>query len=132
MQHDQGIIRKCVSFDTDTWYALDRLGKDSMKSMQELADEAFGVNPRAILTPPPVGEGGALCVSRTRGGGMITHGVRARPGGAWPDILCVVEECVVGNDNTVARGGRRPQLPCDPHFVRAKAHALATAKRVWR
>jgi hypothetical protein len=43
--------------------------------------------------------------------------------GAWRDILCVVEERVVGNDNTVAWGGRRLQLPASrlrPHFVRAK------------
>ncbi len=43
--------------------------------------------------------------------------------GAWRNILCVVEERVVGNDNTVAWGGRRLQLPesrLRPHFVRAK------------
>jgi hypothetical protein len=43
--------------------------------------------------------------------------------GAWRDILCVVEERVVGNDNTVAWNGRRLQLPesrLRPHFVRAK------------
>jgi hypothetical protein len=43
--------------------------------------------------------------------------------GAWRDILCVVEERVVGNDSTVAWGGRRLQLPesrLRPHFVRAK------------
>jgi len=43
--------------------------------------------------------------------------------GAWRDILCVVEDRVVGNDNTVAWGGRRLQLPPSrlrPHFVRAK------------
>jgi transposase len=43
--------------------------------------------------------------------------------GAWRDILCVLEERVVGNDNTVAWAGRRLQLPesrLRPHFVRAK------------
>jgi len=43
--------------------------------------------------------------------------------GAWRDILCVIEERVVGNDNTVAWKGRRLQLPesrLRPHFVRAK------------
>ena len=37
--------------------------------------------------------------------------------------LCVIEERVVGNDNTVAWVGRRLQLPesrLRPHFVRAK------------
>jgi transposase len=43
--------------------------------------------------------------------------------GAWRDILCAIEERVVGNDNTVAWNGRRLQLPesrLRPHFVRAK------------
>jgi transposase len=43
--------------------------------------------------------------------------------GAWRDILCVIEDRVVGNDNTVAWNGRRLQLPesrLRPHFVRAK------------
>ena len=43
--------------------------------------------------------------------------------GAWRDILCVIEDRVVGNDNTVAWGGRRLQLPesrLRPHFVRAR------------
>jgi hypothetical protein len=30
-----------MAFDPDTWYALDRLAKDSMKTLQELSDEAF-------------------------------------------------------------------------------------------
>ena len=33
---------KRVSFDEETWQALDLLGRDSMKEFQELADEAFG------------------------------------------------------------------------------------------
>jgi transposase len=48
--------------------------------------------------------------------------------GAWRDILCVVEERVVGNDNTVAWDGRRLQLPesrLRPHFVRAKVQVRA-------
>ena len=32
---------KRVQFDSETWNALDLLAKDSMKSFQELADEAF-------------------------------------------------------------------------------------------
>jgi len=43
--------------------------------------------------------------------------------GAWRDILCVIEERVVGNDNTVAWGGLKLQLPesrLRPHFVRAR------------
>lgn len=40
-----------------------------------------------------------------------------------PDILCVQEERVVGNDNTVSYGRRRLQIPPSPlrpHYVRAK------------
>jgi len=32
---------KRVQFDEETWKALDLLGRDSMKTFQELADEAF-------------------------------------------------------------------------------------------
>lgn len=33
--------RKLVEFDEEAWAALDLLGRDSMKTLQELADEAF-------------------------------------------------------------------------------------------
>jgi hypothetical protein len=36
-----GAIRKVVEFDAETWYALRLLSGDSMKSLQELAGEAF-------------------------------------------------------------------------------------------
>jgi len=47
---------------------------------------------------------------------------------AWRDILCAIEERVVGNDNTVAWSGLRLQLPesrLRPHFVRAKVQVRA-------
>jgi transposase len=47
---------------------------------------------------------------------------------AWRDILCVIEERVVGNDNTIAWSGLRLQLPesrLRPHFVRAKVQVRA-------
>jgi hypothetical protein len=34
--------RKLIEFDGETWQALHQLSLDSMKSVQELADEAFG------------------------------------------------------------------------------------------
>jgi hypothetical protein len=34
--------RKLIAFDGETWQALHQLSLDSMKSVQELADEAFG------------------------------------------------------------------------------------------
>ena len=36
-----GEIGKRVAFDRATWMALDLYARDSMKSFQELADEAF-------------------------------------------------------------------------------------------
>jgi hypothetical protein len=33
--------RKMIVFDEQTWQALDLLARDSMKSWQELSDEAF-------------------------------------------------------------------------------------------
>ena len=36
-----GAIRRRIAFDSATWNALDRLAKDRMETIQELADEAF-------------------------------------------------------------------------------------------
>jgi hypothetical protein len=33
--------RKLIAFDPETWNALDLLARDSMSTIQELADEAF-------------------------------------------------------------------------------------------
>jgi len=35
-------VRKLIEFDAETWHALRLLSGDSMRSLQELADEAFG------------------------------------------------------------------------------------------
>lgn len=35
-------VRKLIEFDAETWHALRLLSGDSMKSLQEMADEAFG------------------------------------------------------------------------------------------
>jgi hypothetical protein len=37
----EGSRRKLVELDAETWHALHLLTRDSMKSFQELADEAF-------------------------------------------------------------------------------------------
>ena len=37
----QSLVGKRVAFDRATWMALDLYARDSMKSFQELADEAF-------------------------------------------------------------------------------------------
>ena len=34
-------VRRRIQFDAETWFALDRLAKDRMSTVQELADEAF-------------------------------------------------------------------------------------------
>jgi hypothetical protein len=36
-----GVRRKLVELDQETWNAVDLLGRDSMKTFQELSDEAF-------------------------------------------------------------------------------------------
>ena len=36
-----GAIRRRIAFDSATWNVLDRLAKDRMETIQELADEAF-------------------------------------------------------------------------------------------
>jgi hypothetical protein len=35
------VRRKLVEFDKETWQAVDLLARDSMKTFQEIADEAF-------------------------------------------------------------------------------------------
>jgi hypothetical protein len=36
-----GDVRRRIAFDGETYVALDRLAKDRMETIQELADEAF-------------------------------------------------------------------------------------------
>ena len=38
---DGGARRKLIAFDPETWNALDLLARDSMSTIQELAEEAF-------------------------------------------------------------------------------------------
>ena len=37
----EGSRRKLIAFDAETWHALHLLSRDSLKSVQELAEEAF-------------------------------------------------------------------------------------------
>jgi hypothetical protein len=41
MPRDTDTKRKRIEFDGETWHALHQLSLDSMRSLQELADEAF-------------------------------------------------------------------------------------------
>jgi hypothetical protein len=41
MAKDANEVRRRIAFDAETYVALDRLAKDRMASLQELADEAF-------------------------------------------------------------------------------------------
>ena len=36
-----GSVRRRIQFDAETWHVLHKLSLDSMKSLQDLADEAF-------------------------------------------------------------------------------------------
>jgi hypothetical protein len=38
---DSSEVRRRIAFDGETYLALDRMAKDRMASLQELADEAF-------------------------------------------------------------------------------------------
>ena len=38
---EPGSVRRRIAFDGETWHALNRLAKDRMESIQELAEEAF-------------------------------------------------------------------------------------------
>jgi hypothetical protein len=40
-ERPSGSVRKRIEFDAETWRALHRLSLDSVKSIQELAEEAF-------------------------------------------------------------------------------------------
>jgi hypothetical protein len=40
-RQSDGVRRKLVQFDEETWRALDLLSRDQMKSFEELAAEAF-------------------------------------------------------------------------------------------
>lgn len=39
--HPPGSVRRRIEFDAEAWQAVHKLSLDSMKSLQELADEAF-------------------------------------------------------------------------------------------
>jgi hypothetical protein len=41
MARDPNSIRRRISFDAETFVGLDRLARDQMSTIQELADEAF-------------------------------------------------------------------------------------------
>ena len=41
MARDTNEVRKRIAFNPETWHALDRLAKDRMETLQELAEEAF-------------------------------------------------------------------------------------------
>jgi hypothetical protein len=44
--------RKLVGFDEETWHALNLLSRESMKTFQELADEAFRDLLQKYARPP--------------------------------------------------------------------------------
>jgi hypothetical protein len=37
----EGSVRRRIEFDAETWHVLHKLSLDSMKCLQDLADEAF-------------------------------------------------------------------------------------------
>jgi hypothetical protein len=67
---------KRVTFDPETWAALDLYARDSMKSFQELADEAFA--DLLVKHGRPVGLKDALRQSARRSGANDNPRGRAR------------------------------------------------------
>jgi hypothetical protein len=56
MAQDAGEVRRRIAFDEATYLALDRLGKDRMVTLQELADEAFRDLLRKHRRPTTLGD----------------------------------------------------------------------------
>jgi hypothetical protein len=52
MAKSPDVRRKLVGFDEGTWHALNLLSRGSMKSFQELADEAFRDRLHKYKRPP--------------------------------------------------------------------------------
>jgi len=52
----EGSVRRRIEFDSETWHALDRLAKDRMSTIQELADEAFRDLPKKHRRPTTLKE----------------------------------------------------------------------------
>src|SRR5262245_25305284 len=88
-----GSRRKLIEFDAETWNALELLSRDSMRNIQELADEAFADLLRKHGRPVtlkealrestrhiPANDPGAPATDRTAEGGR-----RAKRRGAKPD-----------------------------------------------
>jgi len=66
-----GSRRKLIEFDAETWLALHLLSKDSLKSLQEFADEAFADLLRKHGRPVTLKE-------------ALRHSVRRLPANAAP------------------------------------------------
>ena len=73
-----GAVRKRIEFDAETWHALHRLSLDSMKSLQELADEAFRDLLKKHLRPTTLKE--MLRETRGRIRRMNDHGPARKRG----------------------------------------------------
>jgi hypothetical protein len=66
---------KRVQFDDETWSALDLLGRDQMKTFQELADEAFRDLLRKHGRPADLKE----ALRRSAGVSATVHELRSGP-----------------------------------------------------
>ena len=71
------MIRKRVEFDAETWHALRLLSGDSMKSLQELAEEAFADLLKKHKRPVTLKD--MLRESLSDGGKQATRPKRRRP-----------------------------------------------------
>jgi hypothetical protein len=85
--------RKLIAFDAETWNAVDLLAKDSFKTVQELADEAFADLLRKHNRPTDLRQ----ALKRSAAGGKPAKPVEPAPRRSSPK----------GRATSAARSGRR-------------------------
>ena len=95
MADDDPPRRKLIAFDAETWHALDLLAKDSFKTVQELADEAFTDLLRKHNRPTDLRQ--ALKKSAAGGAGAPAKTTKPAPRRSPPK----------GRATSAARSGRR-------------------------
>src|SRR5687768_9493697 len=95
MADDDPPRRKLIAFDAETWNALDLLAKDSFKTVQELADEAFTDLLRKHNRPTDLRQ--ALKKSASGGAQAPAKAVKPTPRRSAPK----------GRATSAARSGRR-------------------------
>jgi hypothetical protein len=72
MAKDANEMRRRIAFDAETYLALDRLARDRMASLQELADEAFRDLLKKHRRPVTLNRSNSACRSFTKATRVIS------------------------------------------------------------